>query len=332
MKKGRASFSEAILLSIVIPCYNAYGLMGKCLAFFEDNYRDDVEIIVVDDCSTDSSFANLQEYVASSKTNIRLFQNTTNLGPGLSRNRGIEEARGKYITFLDADDYFESNLYDVIIHEFEKDIDMLVCDYKTKSSNGNERKHSSFFSNQREGRVAPEDAIVFLRGTTCCKFYRLSIVKDTGIRFLSQKRCEDIPFTKCITAFCKNIIYSKQPLYCYVQIENSLMHQSELSDPENAKRGFAYIKEVIGGIFPLQVEALFAIECLLSTALTNIKKMKRKEWYDYVTRTECLYPAYRINPYVKKYDKLRRMVLLLIHFRCYNLLLVYLKVKAYIKG
>jgi glycosyltransferase involved in cell wall biosynthesis len=85
-------------ISILIPLYNQELLIKKCLDSIPN--REDIEIIVVDDCSTDNSYE-----VVSTYSNISLFKNEKNLGIGLTRNKLLDKAEGEYIFFLDSDDY-----------------------------------------------------------------------------------------------------------------------------------------------------------------------------------------------------------------------------------
>lgn len=94
------------LLSIVMPIYNLEEYLASCLDSLRDQTLKDIEILCVDDGSTDSSFCILQEY-EKRDSRIRVFQQK-NMGAGPARNKALENARGKYIAFMDADDCYPS--------------------------------------------------------------------------------------------------------------------------------------------------------------------------------------------------------------------------------
>ena len=111
--------SAMVKVSVIIPVYNVAPYLGECLDSVIQQSLTDIEIICIDDCSTDDSLQLLQKY-AVSDSRIRILCNDKNRDVSATRNRGIREAVGKYIFFMDSDDTFFSNnalesLYDVAI-------------------------------------------------------------------------------------------------------------------------------------------------------------------------------------------------------------------------
>lgn len=93
-------------VSIIMPSYNASAYLDQALQSVLGQTFQAWELLVVDDCSQDNSVALLQRY-ASQDSRIKVFPQKSNNGPATSRNIGIEEAQGRYITFLDSDDFWE---------------------------------------------------------------------------------------------------------------------------------------------------------------------------------------------------------------------------------
>lgn len=91
------------LVSIVTPLYNAAPFIKRTIKSIQKQTYQNWELLIVDDCSSDNCLR-VVEQIAKSDKRIKVFQNDKNSGPGVTRNRGIAEAQGKYITFLDADD------------------------------------------------------------------------------------------------------------------------------------------------------------------------------------------------------------------------------------
>lgn len=99
-------------LSVIVPVYNAAALIDRCLdSIFNQKTRYAFEVILVDDGSTDNSVELIK---ARKETNIRLFQQK-NAGPSVARNKGVELAQGRYVTFIDADDYWEDTFFEKTI-------------------------------------------------------------------------------------------------------------------------------------------------------------------------------------------------------------------------
>ena len=107
--------SADVEISVIIPIFNAERYLGKCLDSIINQSFKNLEIICVNDGSTDGSLAILEKY--SKKDNRFKIINITNHGQGYARNIGIEKANGKYISFVDADDWIDLDSYE-ILHDF----------------------------------------------------------------------------------------------------------------------------------------------------------------------------------------------------------------------
>lgn len=124
-------------LSYIIPAYNCESFIKDCL---DNIYRQDMleweyEVLVIDDCSTDSTYSVLCKY-ASTHRNMTIFRQTSNHRQGAARNVGINNATGKYITFVDADDKVESGICKAIEYACEMDDDIICAGvlYNTNES------------------------------------------------------------------------------------------------------------------------------------------------------------------------------------------------------
>lgn len=119
-----------IFFSIITPNYNSGDKLLRAIKSLEGNSTI-FEHIIIDDCSTDDSFSSIEKSEASNQSNLVLFTNSSNVGPGVSRNIGLDFAKGQYVIFLDADDYFLDKaldtLYDII--KSKDKIDILVFNY-----------------------------------------------------------------------------------------------------------------------------------------------------------------------------------------------------------
>lgn len=97
--------ADEIDVSIVIPAYNVAPYVEDCLQSIEgQEFEGRIEVLLVDDCSTDDTFAICRDFVARHPDRYRLLQNAANQGVSATRNRGLDEARGKYFMFIDPDD------------------------------------------------------------------------------------------------------------------------------------------------------------------------------------------------------------------------------------
>ena len=131
-----------------MPVHNADKLLEKTLNSFLNNLNNSVELIIIDDNSTDTSLKMLKDY-EKKYDYIKIIHNEKNMGAGLSRNNGLAIARGKYIGFIDSDDYVDENYFQNMLDEAENnDCDIVVSDitlvYKNREEYGTIYKNNVY--------------------------------------------------------------------------------------------------------------------------------------------------------------------------------------------
>ena len=191
-----------IKISVVMPIYNAADFLRAALDSVISQTLKEIEIICVDDGSTDNSLEIIKEYQKNDER-VRIVTET-NAGPALARNNGIRRVRGEYIAFLDADDFFESTMLEEMYKEAKKnDLDIVICDYDVYNN-----KKSTF----TKPSPADHEEIVVAGGVTsksdhpncifsCTnlsawnKLFKTSFVVDKNLAFLEEvKMYEDVYF------------------------------------------------------------------------------------------------------------------------------------------
>ncbi|MBR6356405.1 MAG: glycosyltransferase [Alphaproteobacteria bacterium] len=117
-----------VKVSIIVPVYNVEKYLGKCLESLTAQTLKDIEIICINDGSTDDSLTVLQNFAAKDKR-IKLIDKE-NGGPGVARNLGIKTAKGEYIGFVDPDDWVREDMYENMYAQAKRlDSDIVICDY-----------------------------------------------------------------------------------------------------------------------------------------------------------------------------------------------------------
>lgn len=116
-----------IKCSIIIPCWNSKEYLGKCLESIPK--RDDIEIICIDDGSTDKTIDLLKNYKEFMYKDIEILNYKKNKGVSYARNMGIDKAKGEYLLFLDSDDYIDGNVFNNIVDNYlNGEYDMVFYD------------------------------------------------------------------------------------------------------------------------------------------------------------------------------------------------------------
>lgn len=208
------------LVSVIIPCYNAENTIKNSIQSVLKQTYQNMEIIVVNDGSTDGSEDIVQDMVLKHKNIVSI--STENKGVGSARNRGIIEAKGKYIAFLDADDVYADNFIEVLVRGIEQyRCDTAYCKWTRNNFEGNIVYHE-------------EEQYIFLKKqmlkrkykvSFCNYLYRHSILIQKNILFPTDlKYGEDGAFVMEYLAHCKRAVSVDASLYKYCDNENSAVH------------------------------------------------------------------------------------------------------------
>lgn len=217
---------ENVLISIIIPVYNVEKYVRRCLDSITLQTYTNLEIIIVNDGSTDNSKNICEEYV--SKDNRIKMINQNNFGLSSARNVGIELANGKYIAFVDSDDFVDLNYIKSMYDEASiNNTDIVCCDFNyidedDKKWTRIDRDNKYYFNME-----AIDDIIIGKQYTevmTWNKLYKLDLFITNNIRFPVGKLNEDNFTTYKLYYYSNKISLINDKLYYYFQRKNSIMN------------------------------------------------------------------------------------------------------------
>lgn len=209
------------LLSIVIPVYNGAEAVRACLdALLGQTYRN-LEVICVDDGSTDTTWAVVQEYAARDSRIRGILQE--NAGVSAARNRGLDAATGEYVTFVDADDWVEKSTYEIVLSAFTPEVE-LVC-FGVTVDGGEYPELEEYCNLIPEGEMLVTPVVLSrMNASIWNKIYRTNLIRQSGACFPAGVAYgEDAAFFFCYAAVIRKIYGVKQKLYHYVQNTGSAM-------------------------------------------------------------------------------------------------------------
>ena len=226
------------LISVIVPCYNSEKFIDKCLgSVLTQTYRN-LEIIVIDDGSSDNTAEILDEYAQSDKRVMVLRQ--TNAGAGAASNTGIEMARGELMAFVDHDDWLEPAMYERLYMAMASSgADMSVCNFNLVYDGCVKERYSK--SNSYDALVDIYDDVYgyFARYCACPKpnnymwsrLYKSEIIKNSEIRFENLRLGADTLFNFKLLPLMNRVAFVSDGLYNYVQHTGSTIHKAaSLSD------------------------------------------------------------------------------------------------------
>lgn len=210
------------LVSIVVPVYNNEKYLHKSIDCILRQTCSDIEIILVDNGSKDGSLGICREYAARD-ARIVVIDIPENVGAGVARNAGIDIARGEYIVFLDADDWYEPTMVEKLLTAVsESDSDVGICGYETYVE-GVSHKNSEVFSPASRRLVTVADVRTFfshtfpdgMAGFLWNKIYKLSVIRENNVRFPTTERLEDGFFNIDFFACANSCVMIGDVLYHY---------------------------------------------------------------------------------------------------------------------
>lgn len=209
--------SPMVKLSVIIPHYNSVLLLEKLLSSIPK--REEIQVIVVDDNSTEDT-VKLQEMVAA-YGNAELYKNHTGQNSaGCCRNIGVQHAKGEWLLFADADDYFVKDFYKIVepyVHS-EADIIYFTPDSVDLVTGEKEKRHEAFAGLVKDylqkGDLLSEIKLRYCQEGPVSKLIRKSLVLENAIQFDCTRVANDVMFSIRCAYAAKSIQASQQVIYC----------------------------------------------------------------------------------------------------------------------
>ncbi|MCL2354999.1 MAG: glycosyltransferase [Oscillospiraceae bacterium] len=257
-------------ISIIVPVYNTEKYLTECLNSLLSQTLQDIQIIIINDGSTDNSQEIINNFQSTNPNKITALTKP-NEGLSSARNYALPHVKGEYIGFVDSDDYIHKDMYQKMYNLAKtKNSDLVECDYylefpnKTKIAT-NKNSNSPF----THGRVM-----------ACNKIYKTNLILKNNITFPESLKYEDIEFYYKLLPHVKNYKALNTPLYHYVQRQNSIINTQN----ENNKDIFSILNNIL--IFYkekklytkhiTELEYLY-IRILLGSSFRRIVKIKNKK-------------------------------------------------------
>lgn len=244
------------LVSIIVPIYNVETYLQKCLDSLVNQTYSNIEIICVNDGSTDSSLQILEEY-AKKDSRIKII-NQENQGVSVARNNGIDNATGDYILFVDSDDYLELNACEKLASKISENIDIICFKYNEVKKYKNRIVK---YPNIRNNFTNIDSILDFysyyknilndIGNLMCCgNLYKKDFLLKNSICYPENIIVlEDAIF--CLRAFVNNpnILFINEYLYNYIiNVSNSLTKQSAIKKIKQFDNVYAFFKEIINSV------------------------------------------------------------------------------------
>lgn len=267
------------LISVIVPVYNVGDFVKKCLdSIARQNYKD-LDIVIVNDGSTDDSGRICDEFAQKEKR-ARVFHKK-NGGLSDARNFGIKKAKGEIVAFVDSDDFVGEDFLGVMYRRMsEKNADIVVCGY-----NSIRPKEETMTGKQAVIKLLVGQENVDI--VTWNKLYKKKLFVDNDIYFPKGEKHEDSRTTYKLFSKAERVTYIPESLYVYVDRKNSLMNTAKVEERLKeremvAREAMEYFKDDVDLKQAAEVSLLLAEYALLDFAIVGKIEQKygelAKEW------------------------------------------------------
>ena len=283
------------IFSIIIPHYNTPELLVRCLKTIP--VREDIQVIVVDDCSPNSDDY-LQRYPELSRPYLEYYSTSKGGSAGRARNVGLDHARGKWLLFADSDDLFVDTLGEILNSKKDAEEDIIFFRKKTVlSTDLNKVSERSNWADEMIDEYLKTGNEVELRRrfyAPWCKIIRRSIVEENHIRFNETRYSNDAFFSTFVGIMAKKISIMDYPIYILTEREGSLA-----SDYLNKPGEFDERADVCYSVQKLLQEHHFPVDLqILSDFTLKYYNRDRSKYKDYLNRIRKL--DIRVKDYMKE--------------------------------
>ena len=217
------------LVSVIVPAFNVEQYLDKCVESISGQSYNDIEIVLVDDGSTDAT-GEMCEAMASIDDRIKVIHKK-NGGLSDARNAGLREAQGQYVVFVDSDDWIENRIIETAVYEIEKkNADMIVWGYSADFVDREEqilssrREYCSGIINKNNPKLLLEQSTIGLLGYAWNKLYRMSVLKESNAQFPKGiALVEDVVFNAQVLKFCSEVVLIDEIGTHYIQRERETL-------------------------------------------------------------------------------------------------------------
>ena len=217
-------------LSVIVPVYNTEKYVEKCINSILNSSFKDLEIIIVNDGSTDNSEEIIKKIIEENKDFNIKYLKKENGGLSDARNFALPYVKGKYISFIDSDDYIDVNLYKNLEKYMKQDIDLIKFKMKKVDEEGNilEKLDGPVFEKctGEEGykKLCVDDKFL---DPACIYLYKTKFFKENNFKYAKGLYHEDFGLTSLIILKASSFVSTEEFGYYYLQTKNSITRDKD---------------------------------------------------------------------------------------------------------
>lgn len=273
-------------ISIIVPFLNAEGCIEDCINKLLMQTYENIEIVLVNDNSTDNSEDIIQKYLSNEKVKYYKVKEDT-IGNAKARNIGIEKATGDYFIFVDVDDYIDKNLLNSLIKYIDEDYDLVKYKMTIVSENQEEIKkvEGPVFENltgeEAFNKLCFEDVLL---DSPCIYLIKKDLFKNGDLKFKENTYHEDFGLIPRVILEAKKVASCDLYGYYYIQSNNSIMRDKKKT-LKKAYDKLSHYDDMLKYIKDLNIEEITKENVLIyytNSIIMSLKDLKGNEEKEYI--------------------------------------------------
>ena len=303
-------------ISVVVPVYNTEKYVEKCLDSICNQKLNDLELIIVNDGSEDNSEAIIKKWIKNNENKVNIkYLKKENGGLSDSRNFAISYVTGKYISFIDSDDYISENLYSNLEKYIDENIDLIKFKMQKVDENGSilEKLDGPIFEKctGEEGyeKLCTNDKFL---DPACIYLYKTEFFKQNHFEYAKGTYHEDFGLTSLIILKAKSFVSTSEDGYYYLQSNNSITrdvnYEKEIQKSKDLLKHYDNMIEKIKQYSINEKSKNLIKRYYTNTVILKANDLKDKDLQNYIKQIKIRKMYKNIKPYNLK-QFIKRIIL-----------------------
>ena len=312
-------------VSIIVPVYNVEQYLEKCLESLVNQTLKEIEIILINDGSPDNSEEIIKKYLKKYKDKI-VYIKKENEGQGEARNQALKIAKGEYVTFVDSDDYVNTQMLEILYKKIKEENADIVATTKHIELIDNQEiiKNYNMFNEEEHKNY------ILNNSGPCGKLIKTEIITKNNLYFPKLRAYEDISIVPLWGIYANKIVFIDEPFYYYLIREGSTMKQTQYNEKlthiyESLDKLYTKTKEHSKTKYNQELEWIYIEHLLHAASLRFLKFDKIEEIKSIISIMKEKFPNWNKNNYYKNMSLKYKIVCNLIYKKQLTLLKIILK-------
>ena len=302
-------------VSVIIPCYNTCAYIIRCLESLEFQTFKDFDVYLIDDCSSDHTVEAIEEYMRASNMTIILLKNDKNVGPALSRKRGIISSDSEFICFCDSDDWYDCDfLYEMVQAQTSNGANLVLTSFRLVLESGKIMDRLNIY---QDFELNDKSKMMIKAPDSLCL---LMVERNVllNVPHPDMRNGEDMALIPLIVMKSDKIASVNKCLYNYFCRGNSASMQPSMKTIESLERSFYFIEKNVSKEFTQEKEFI-GVRNLLYGALINLFKFSfnTAKANELVDNFEIMFPRWYQNKSIKELPTSKRVFLFFVNHRAW---------------